>query len=477
MTQIQPPPMTTLAQLTAELPPPLVEDFQPRLVAMRDAIGRKVIVLDDDPTGTQTTHGVPVMTQWSVDLFVEALKSDAPAVFVLTNTRAMTAGAATQLNKIIAQQLRAARARTGKNFVIISRSDSTLRGHFPQEPEVLSEALDLCDAWVLTPYFKEGGRFTIGDVHYVQDGDQLLPASQTPFAKDHAFGYISSNLQDWVVEKTGGRIPRDKIVSLSLEEIRTRTIQELAQRLSAVPKGGVIVINAVVPSDMQKATLALMTLEQSGKHFLYRTAASFVQSRSAIVAKPPMPGQDLLDGQGTGGLVVAGSYVPKTTQQLAELKTLPGLLELELDVQAVLHGGDVNGLLDDLAKQVEAGLDADRVVLLMTSRKQQTGRGQAGLGAGQLISDALVGVVERLTVRPRWLMAKGGITSSDVATQGCQIQMAQVLGQIIPGVPVWRCGGETRFPGMAYVVFPGNVGGPGAVREAVERLGDTLGEA
>jgi len=462
--------MTTLAQLTADLPEPLVEDFQPQLLAMRDAIGRKVIILDDDPTGTQTTHGVPVMTQWSVDLFVDALESKAPAVFVLTNTRAMTANAAMQLNKTLAQQLRAARARTGKEFVIISRSDSTLRGHFPQEPEILSEALDLCDAWVLTPFFKEGGRFTIGDVHYVQDGEQLLPASQTPFAKDHAFGYTSSNLQDWVVEKTGGQISKDKIVSLSLEAIRTQSVQKLAQRLSKVPKGGLIVINAVVSTDMQKATLALMSLEQTGKHLVYRTAASFVQSRSAIVAKPPMTGQDLLDGQGTGGLVVAGSYVPKTTQQLAELKSLPGLLGLELDVQAVLRGGDVSSLLDDLTKKVEVGLRADRVVLLMTSRKQQTGQGQAGLGAGQQISDALVGVVKRLSVRPRWLMAKGGITSSDVATEGCRIQMAQVLGQVVPGVPVWRCGEETRFPGMAYIVFPGNVGGAGAVLEAVERL-------
>ena len=76
----------------------------------------------------------------------------------------------------------------------------------------------------------------------------------------------------------------------------------------------------------------------------------------------------------------------------------------------------------------------------------------------------------RLEVRPRYLIAKGGITSSDLATKGLGVKRARVLGQILPGVPVWELGPETKFPGLPYVVFPGNVGGPEALQDAVQKL-------
>ena len=79
----------------------------------------------------------------------------------------------------------------------------------------------------------------------------------------------------------------------------------------------------------------------------------------------------------------------------------------------------------------------------------------------------LIEIVRSLDVQPRYLVAKGGITSSDVATHGLGIKRAMVPGQILPGVPVWRSGTESRYPGMPYIVFPGNVGGPEALVEIV----------
>jgi uncharacterized protein YgbK (DUF1537 family) len=79
-------------------------------------------------------------------------------------------------------------------------------------------------------------------------------------------------------------------------------------------------------------------------------------------------------------------------------------------------------------------------------------------------------VVRALTIRPRYLVAKGGITSSDIATQGLGVRRALVLGQILPGVPVWQLGPETRHPALVYIVFPGNVGGPQALAEIVTTL-------
>ena len=68
------------------------------------------------------------------------------------------------------------------------------------------------------------------------------------------------------------------------------------------------------------------------------------------------------------------------------------------------------------------------------------------------------------------MVSKGGITSSVLATDALNVRRAQVLGQILPGVPVWQLGPEARYPGMPYVVFPGNVGGPDALLKAVAIL-------
>jgi uncharacterized protein YgbK (DUF1537 family) len=67
-------------------------------------------------------------------------------------------------------------------------------------------------------------------------------------------------------------------------------------------------------------------------------------------------------------------------------------------------------------------------------------------------------------------LTKGGITSSDIATEGLAVKDALVCGQIIPGVPVWKLGAESRYPGLIYVVFPGNVGDAQALVEVVNKL-------
>ena len=78
--------------------------------------------------------------------------------------------------------------------------------------------------------------------------------------------------------------------------------------------------------------------------------------------------------------------------------------------------------------------------------------------------------VSSLAVRPRFLVAKGGITSSDIGVHALQVRRATVLGQALPGVPVWKLGAESRYPGMSYVVFPGNVGDEDGLRSLVENL-------
>lgn len=69
-----------------------------------------------------------------------------------------------------------------------------------------------------------------------------------------------------------------------------------------------------------------------------------------------------------------------------------------------------------------------------------------------------------------FIVAKGGITSSDLASKALSAKKATVLGPVIPGVPLWKMDEESRFPGIRYVVFPGNVGDETALAEVCNRL-------
>jgi uncharacterized protein YgbK (DUF1537 family) len=116
-------------------------------------------------------------------------------------------------------------------------------------------------------------------------------------------------------------------------------------------------------------------------------------------------------------------------------------------------------------------LAARQDVMVYTSRHLVVGGDElASLKIGQRVSEALVSVVQGVSQAPAWVVAKGGITSSDVATKGLDIQRADALGQAVPGVPVWRAGQGSRWPGLVYVVFPGNVGGPDALAEMARIL-------
>jgi len=205
-----------LADVLHRLPPAWADDPRPAIRAARRERPEKVVVLDDDPTGTQTVHGIPVLTEWSVEALRAELTNDLPACFLLTNSRSLSLAEAQALNTAIGHNLQEAARDVSRRFVVVSRSDSTLRGHFPGEVEALAEALAQdFDAWLLIPFFQEGGRYTIDDVHYVAEGEWLVPAAATEFAGDAVFGYQASDLRQWVAEKTAGRIPAQTVASVS----------------------------------------------------------------------------------------------------------------------------------------------------------------------------------------------------------------------------------------------------------------------
>lgn len=421
-----------------------------------------VVVLDDDPTGTQTVRDLPVLTRWSPDDVDWALAQGAPAFFVLTNTRSLAPDdAAARTREVVRTCLDAARRR-GVEVIVASRSDSTLRGHFPLETDVIATEVG-AGAVVLAPAFPDAGRITLDGVHRLRDGDTLTPVAESEFAADATFGYRHSRLADWVAEKSGGAIPAGDVAEVGVGSLRAGPV--------TLPRARVIVLDAVVDDDLRAGVLAILAAERDGARFVYRVGPSFVRARVGQGEQPPITDADLRDAVGTGhGLVVVGSHVARTTRQLERLGARRELARVEIDVPTVLAADHAH--LDDVVARVAGSLE-HRTTVLSTSRTLVTGRDEAGsLEIARRVSAALTGVVGRVAGRdsaaspPAYVLAKGGITSSDVATGSLQADRAWVRGSLLPGiVSLWA-----PASGPPLVVFAGNVGGEDALADVVDRL-------
>ena len=139
----------------------------------------------------------------------------------------------------------------------------------------------------------------------------------------------------------------------------------------------------------------------------------------------------------------------------------PAMEFIEFNQHRVLEPGGLEAEVRRVLSQVEKLLPAGRSVTVFTRRERldpDTEDPDRQLKMSTEISDAVTSVIGKLQVRPSFIVAKGGITSSDVGTKALCVRKALVKGQIRPGIPVWQTGEESRFPGMPYVIFPGNVG-------------------
>lgn len=433
----------------------------------------KLVVLDDDPTGTQTVHDLPILTDWSLDILAEEFQNEEyNAFYILTNSRAMSEGKAIALNKEIAENLKKAAKKTDSSFAIVSRGDSTLRGHFLTELKALQESLqEKFDGWILFPYFLEGGRYTANDIHYVKEGQDFVPAGLTPFADDHTFGYKSSNLKEWVEEKTNGNVKKEDVISISLDDIRKGGPDKVKEKLLKLTNSQICIVNAFTYKDVEVFVKALLEAEAEGKKFLYRTSSSFVKTRAGNTSRPLLTKEELNVNKSGGGLLIVGSYVPKTTKQVQTLLKETDIKSIEIDVSLLMNEEFRNREIEKVAEKVDSVLEQDKDIVLYTSRKLVKGDNpNSSLDKGNLISAGLVEILHSIKNKPRYVVAKGGITSSDIATKGIGIKRAIVLGQILKGIPVWKVGKEGRYPNSTYIVFPGNVGDEYALADAVKIL-------
>jgi len=438
----------------------------------------KIIVLDDDPTGIQTVHDISVYTDWSYESISSGFKEKNKVFYLLTNSRGFTEEQTIKAHREIGKMIAQVAKEQQRKYLIVSRGDSTLRGHYPLETMILKSQCEQSgakvDGEIICPYFREGGRFTIDNIHYVQYGDVLVPAGETEFAKDKTFGYQSSNLTEYIEEKTKGFYKKEEVVTISLEELRALKIDEIVNKLIKIENFQKIVVNAIDAYDIKVFCVALYRAISQGKHFLFRTAAGFVKELGAITDKPLLTRKDMVTSTNcTGGIVVVGSHTQKTTSQLEQLKTLEGIRFIEFNSDLVLEENRFQEEITSVLKLEEELLSQGVTVVIYTKRKLLTLENDSkedALERSVKISDAVQSLVGNLKITPAFVVAKGGITSSDIGTKALKVKRANVLGQIRPGIPVWQTGEESKFPHIPYIIFPGNVGEENTLKEAVEIL-------
>jgi uncharacterized protein YgbK (DUF1537 family) len=462
-------PGTARNAAAGELPPVRVEpDARRRIRRALAEAGRRIAVLDDDPTGSQTVHDVDVVTVFEPDEIAAGLSPAGATCFILTNTRSLPEADAVELNTRIGRMLFELAARVDAPIDVVSRSDSTLRGHVVAEVRALDAVRREVtgrgyDGVLLVPAYLEAGRFTAGDVHWARVGAEVLPVGETEFARDATFGYVASDLREFVAEKSGGTIQPGDVLSITLDDIRRGGPQRVAEILAGVTGGAFVVVNAAEYADLEVAVLGLLDAEAAGKSFLYRSGPSFVQPLAGLEPQDPLRAADIWPAGHPGGhgLVVVGSHVGLTSRQVAVAQEHGGLSEVELDVAAIADSARRASHIADATRLVISALDHSDV-LLFTSRSLLRGPDATeSLEISQRVSTAVTEVVRgALAAKPAWVIAKGGITSHDVAVRGLGIRHAKVLGQLLPGlVSVLRpMDAAPEAVGTPYVVFAGNVG-------------------
>jgi len=443
------------------------------------AFQKYVMVLDDDPTGVQTVHDIDVITSWDTDAIMQMLNEEKKLFFVLTNSRSFSAEKTEKVHREIAKNACEAAQKVGKEILFISRGDSTLRGHFPLETQTLRTALEEeglhFDGELLCPFFREGGRFTIDSVHYVKEGDELVPAAQTEFARDKTFGYMHSYLPEYIEEKSGGKVKAEQVVTVRLDELRSMDLKAVEKKIAEAGGYVYIAADAICETDVQLMAVVLMRLMKKGKRYLIRSAAAVPKVFGAVGDRPLLSRAEMESGPSeNGGLVIVGSHVKKTTDQIEYLRESKVPLEwIEFNAGLWNVPGGLEGETQRAAKLAQEAISSGKTAVVYTSRTlvaPQDASPEQKLAISVRISDAVTNIVSALQVRPRFLIAKGGITSSDIGTKALQVKRAHVLGQAQPGIPVWQTGAESRFPGLAYIIFPGNVGGVDTLRTIVEML-------
>ncbi|MBF4568093.1 four-carbon acid sugar kinase family protein [Plantibacter sp. VKM Ac-2880] len=415
----------------------------------------KTLILDDDPTGTQSASGVDVLLEWDADLLETALGS-ADAVYLLTNTRAVPEDEAVSLLERTRDQAAEAGRRLGERIHVVLRGDSTLRGHVFPETAVFTGDRSVI---VFVPAFPEGGRTTIDGTHYVRIGDETLPAHETEYAQDPVFPFRSGHLPDYVREQSGR-----EAAHFGLAGLRDGATEFRAALRDAVP-GTVLLPDAETGDDVRIIAQAVTAAWADGADVVVRSASPLAAAIAGVESDGLLPSP--LVSEPIAVLLVCGSHTIGATRQLAPVEAAFGPAETVPTSDALQDPVATGRAVAEVARP---RLAATGFAAISSERERDAAHNT--LDHGERVMIALTSATAALRRSVEVVVSKGGITSAEVARVGLGARRARVLGQVLPGVSVWSVV-TPEDEEKLYVVVPGNVGDPSTLVDVLTALGRT----
>ncbi|MDC3168940.1 hypothetical protein OA853_00990 [Prochlorococcus sp. AH-716-E17] len=431
----------------------------------------KVIVIDDDPTGSQTVNNCLLLLKWDYSTLIKGFQSKSNLFFILANTRSLSENDAKLRLVEICNALKNVISKESykEEFIFVSRGDSTLRGHNFLEPKIMNDCLGPFDATFHIPAFIEGKRITIYGDHFVDN----VPVSQTIFAKDKIFGYKTSNIKKLLFQKSKSQIKFSDIQNLTISELKVLESKEkniVFNKIRNLKENSHVIVDVENYSQLKKFSLSIKKLSKQ-KKFLFRTAASFISSISAVKDNPLEPFFYSLirrknrEKKFIPGFFVIGSYVEISTIQLKKLLEKSDCIPIELDVFELLIIFKLKNYQDQLVlfknkllAQIRSILKQENTPVLFTSRKEVSlGNNYEQVNFYNYLAHFISEVVSDLKNEIGYLVSKGGITSNVILSNGFKANYVYLQGQIITGVSLvtFKLENDESLP---IVTFPGNIG-------------------
>ncbi len=435
---------------------------------------RKIIVFDDDPTGSQTVYGCPLLFHWDKEILNKGINDPSPLLFLLTNTRSLSPQHAEKRLRDICNNLKEVFKENNlglDEILFISRGDSTLRGHSILEPKIINQELGPFDATFHVPAFFEGGRTTVNGIHLLNN----IPVHQTIFAKDKIFGFSTSHLISWIEEKSNFEIKAKDIASININQLRDANKslvgkEKLIDFLLTLSSNKSVVVDGQSSFDFDILGSAIRSLGNK-KRFLFRSAASLINSLSQIYSENnSLKNFSTLrlrgkDGNFKPGIVLVGSHVQLADDQLQLLLEESSCIGVQLPVKKIariFEESSNESFLSDLEnlwnKQLLDILDKKKTPVLFTSRGELSFSSmKQRMIFGVFLAKLMGRLVDRVSNRLGYIISKGGITTHILISEGLGIKSVNLKGQILPGLSV-VCPCEKDKEDLPIITFPGNLG-------------------
>ena len=433
----------------------------------------KIIVIDDDPTGSQTVNDCLLLLRWDYKTLLEGFKSKSKLFFILANTRALSEEDVQKRLKEICNSINYIIKNEGyenEEIIFVSRGDSTLRGHNFLEPNLINTLLGPFDATFHIPAFLEGNRITMFGKHFVEN----IPAHQTVYAKDKIFGYETNNIGELLCMKSHSKLNLCEIKNLifsDIEKLDLKNSNKVFQFLSNLNNNNQVIVVIKNYYHLEKFCSAILKLIPE-KRFLFRTAASFIStiSNSKQIKKGNSYFSNLRrkndKNEFSPGLFIIGSHIELSTIQLSYLLESQSVKQVELNVTNFYNifklKDNKKQLLQfkkELLSQIKFYLNKKITPIFSTSRKFIVLNDNDNQSTFQYaLAIFIAELVKELRNDLSYIISKGGITTNTILSNGLDSNYVYLEGQIFPGISIVTAKLENCEKPLPVITFPGNIG-------------------